>query len=485
LQIDRLRFVERRVSSGQLKGEHDLNDRHRIDWGVTASGVSRNEPDRSEIVYATQTDPATGNALPPSWFSVSNEGAVRTFGELSETSYEASLNYRLSFGDPARLNAVRFGGVVRDTDRDADNRAYSISTGALGQADRELPPEDIFDGRFTGAGDRVFRITPLSQGGSYTARDRTYAGYAMLDIGLTRRIRVIGGARYERSETEVTATPTIGDAISTAPEHSDILPAVSVNIDLGETSALRLSATQTLARPEYRELAGVQYREVLGGDNVLGNPDLRRTLIQNFDARWEWYPSPGEVLSIGVFAKNFDDPIERVYLATSGTRIISFVNAEGAENYGIELEVRKRLDLISESLESFSVFTNATLMQSEIRIAEDRTTGSDRAMVGQAPYVVNAGLTWSGLESGHSATVLYNIVGKRIYSAAEAPLPEIFEQPRNVLDLSLRFSLTAALSAKLDLKNALDEPYELTQGSVVRESYRSGRVLSLGLSLRR
>ncbi|MGH7503670.1 MAG: TonB-dependent receptor domain-containing protein [Longimicrobiales bacterium] len=484
LRIDRLRFVERSVYSAQLEGEHELNDRHHMDWGLTASGVERNEPDRSEIVYAMQSDPVSGATLLPAWFSVSNEGAVRTFGQLGETSHEGSLNYRLSFGDPGKKNALKVGAVVRRTNRDSDNRAYSISTGALGREERELRPEQIFDGRFSGSDDRVFRITPLSQGGAYTAEDRLYAGFVMLDIGLTDRIRVIGGARYERSETDVVATPTIGSSITTTPRYTDVLPALSVNMRLGETATLRLSASQTLARPEYRELAGIQYREVLGGDNVLGNPGLERTLIQNFDARWEWYPNSGEVLSVGVFAKSFDSPIERVYLATSGTRVISFVNAESAENYGVEVEARKRLGLIAESLDAFSIFTNATLMKSEIRIAQGRSIGEDRAMVGQAPYVVNAGLTWAG-PAGHSATVLYNIVGKRIDSAAEAPLPAIYEQARNMVDVSLRFALTEALSARFDLRNALDEPYELTQGSVTRESYRAGRVLTLGLSWNR
>jgi TonB-dependent receptor len=484
LQIERLRFVERSVFSSQLRGEHELSERHRLDWGFTASGVERNEPDRTEIVYAIQTNPATQQPFPPAWFSGSNEGAVRTFSELTESAIEGSANYRMSFGDPTRQHAIRFGGLVRRVDRDADSRSFSISTNALTQQQREAPPEDIFDGRFTNPGDQIFRITPLGQGGSYTAEDRLLAGYLMFEYGLSERIRVIGGARYERSETKVIATPTIGQAVTTSPDYNDVLPALSVNIQLSETQSVRLSASQTLARPEYRELAGIQYRDVIGGDNVRGEPGLRRTLIRNFDARWEWYPNAGEILSLGVFAKSFEDPIERVYLATSGTRLISFVNAEGAENYGIELELRKRFGFLSETLEPLSFFANATVMESDIRIPEGSTTSDQRAMVGQAPHVVNAGLTWAS-ESGNSATVLYNVVGKRIHSAAEAPLPEIYENSRNVLDLSLRFGLSASLSAKLDVKNLLDEPYELTQGTVTRESYHAGRVFSVGLSWKR
>jgi hypothetical protein len=484
LSIERLRFVERSVRSVQLKGEHELSSRHRADWSLTTSGVQRNEPDRSEVVYATQSDPATGAELPPAWFSVSNEGAVRTFGDLSEDSYEASANYRVAFGAAGNQHFVKLGGAFRSTTRDADNNAYSISTGQLGRADRELDPEEIFDGRFTAGTQSILRVTPLSQGGSYSAEDELVAGYAMVDVGLSSRIRLIGGARVERSAIRVVAQPTIGEPLVAEPEYTDVLPAVAFNISLTGNQNLRLSASQTLSRPEYRELAGIQYREVLGGDNVLGNPELERTLIQNADVRWEWYPNPGEVVSLAVFAKNFDNPIERVYLGTSGTRVVRFVNAESASNYGVEIEIRKGLGLLVESLEPFTAFANATIMNSDIRIGSGGAskTSDERTMVGQAPYVVNAGLTWAPGFGGTSATLLYNVVGERIVSAAEAPLPDIYEQSRNVLDLSLRFALTGSVSAKLDARNILDEPYSVTQGTVTRESWRVGRSFSLGLS---
>jgi outer membrane receptor protein involved in Fe transport len=487
LQVQRLRFVERSVLSNQLVGEHELGDGHRLDWTLSGSTVERNEPDRSEIVYAVQTDAATGQPLPPTWFSASNEGAVRTFGALSESSLEAAANYRLEIGGAGHAHYLKVGGLYRATDRDADSRAYSISAGRLDAASRGLRPEEIFDGRFSTDADEVFIVVPLGQGGAYDAHDRLAAGYAMLELALSDRLRLIGGARYERSRTRVDAQPTIGENLVSDTTWTDILPALTLNVKLSDRQNLRFSATRTLSRPEYRELAGVMYREVLGGDNVLGNPSLRRTLIQNADVRWEWYPSSGEVLSVALFGKRFDDPIERVYLATSGTRVVTFVNAEGAENYGVEVEARKRLGTLSPAFEPWTVFANATVMKSDIRIGASAAsvTNDNRAMVGQAPYVLNAGVTYASTTGANSATLLYNVVGKRIVSAAETPLPDVYEQPRHVLDLSLRYGLTGSLAAKLDVRNLLDEPYEITQGVALREFYRAGRVFSAGLSLKR
>ena len=217
-----------------------------------------------------------------------------------------------------------------------------------------------------------------------------------------------------------------------------------------------------------------------------GNPDLKRALIRNYDLRWEWYPRGGEVVSVAVFAKQFSDPIERVYQGTSGTRIITYVNAAGADNYGVELEVRKGLETLAAGLQPFTAFANATLMKSKIRLDENSgsVTNAERKMVGQAPYVLNAGLTWRHSSADASATVLFNRVGERITEAGEIPLPDVVEQPRNVLDASVAFPLFGGLRGRADVKNLLDAPYRITQGGVVREGYRAGRVFSIGFNWR-
>ncbi|HEX6306991.1 MAG TPA: TonB-dependent receptor [Longimicrobiales bacterium] len=478
MRIERLRFVQRDVHSAQVGAEHHAG-RHIVDWSITASGVRRHEPDRSELVYAQ-----TVAGQPFRWFAAGSEGAVRTFGDLTESAQEMSANYRLDLGSAA----IKVGGLYRRTERDAESRAYSISATQLPLSALELRPEQIFDGRFTADGHSYMRVSPLSQGGSYAASDRLAAGFAMLDLALGPRVRVTGGARIERSEVQLHAQSTLaGTATESNPDYTDVLPSLALTVKLTDAQNLRLSVSRTLARPEYRELADVQYREVLGGDNVRGNPDLRRTLIRNADIRWEWYPSAGEVLSLGVFAKQFDAPIERVYRATSGTSLITFVNADAADNLGVELEARKRLGFIAEPLESLSAFANATLMRSTIEIARSASsqTNTERRMVGQAPHVVNLGLTWAPAWRSTSATLLYNVVGERIVGAGEIPLPDVVERPRHVLDFSVRTNLLGSVSLKVDAKNLLDAPYELVQGDVTREFYRSGRSYAVGLSWNR
>jgi hypothetical protein len=484
LDVRRMRYVERSVRSNQLAVQHTVGDRHHVDGYVTSSGVTRSEPDRSEFVQAIQVDPASGRQLPPAWLSLNNEGAVRTFGDLSEHNVETALNYRLALGVPGRQWSFKAGGLFRATQRDARNDVFSLVAN-LSQEQRQQAPETIFTSVLQQATPGTFNIIPLSQGGSYAATDRIAAGYLMADGQLTSRIRVIGGARLERSETRVTANPTVGAAVRTSPWFQDLLPSLAVNFQLTENQQLRMSGSQTLARPEYRELAPIQFRDVIGGDNVIGNAALRRSLIRNADVRWEWYPSAGEVLSVAAFGKWFDDPIERLYLATSGTRVVTFANADRATNYGLEFEARKGLGFLAGALDPFSAFSNVTLIRSDITLGAlgASLSSPNRAMVGQAPYVVNAGLSYAA-PRGATATLLYNVVGERIVNAAEAPLPDVRERPRHVVDFSVRAPLSGALSVRLDARNLLDAPFQVFQGTALRERYRTGRVMQLGFTWR-
>jgi outer membrane receptor for ferrienterochelin and colicin len=482
LERSTLRFVERTIRSNQLQLEQQLGAGQSFDVSVTSAGVARREPDRSDVIYALQQ--GTGGAASQRSILFEGEGAPRrTFSDLTESNLTAALNYKLELGDTQDV-VVRAGGMYRGTQRDASNLQYSIF-GSLSNDARALPAERIFDGRFTQPNQSNFQIQPLGRGGSYAAEDRLVAGYVMGEWAATDRLRLIGGARVENANIEVTSFLLGDQRVPAALDNTDVLPSLVANWKLSETQTVRLSGTQTLARPEYRELSPVLTREVLGGFNQFGNPNLRRSLIQNVDAKWEWYPNAGEVLSLGVFAKRFADPIERVQQVTSESPQVTWRNAERAENYGFELEARKQLGNLLPALSPFLAFANVTLMRSDITLGDSARaalTSGSRAMVGQAPWVVNTGLTYSNGSGSSSATLLYNVVGPRITAAGVSPLPDVEDRARNVIDLSLRFPLLGQIGARVDARNLLDAPYRQMQGPIAIESYRVGRVFSAGLS---
>ncbi len=480
--INRQKYVERGIYSSQLLIQSDITANQKIEIAGTMSGVSRIEPDRSEFVQAIFTDPNTNQVMAPQWFSTSNEGAVRTFSNLHETAQELRAFHRIQFGEPGRTLSVKTGGLVRHTIREANSTAYSINASNIAQGNRELPAEQIFTLQPDGSVHSIrWQVTPIGVGGNYDVSDFNYAGFTMVEKEFGAEWQLITGVRTEYSDVLLHAEPTIGTKSSTHPLFLDVLPALAITYRPSDFINFRLSASQTLSRPEYRELAPIMYREVMGFDNVFGNPNLKRALVQNYDFRWEWYPNAGEVMSVAVFAKQFTNPIERVYQGSSGTRIITFVNAEGADNYGIEVELRKNIT------DNWMVSTNATVMESDIRIAKGTSavTNTNRPMVGQAPYMFNTGLTWTSNTGEASMTLLYNVVGARITEAGEVPLPDVKEMERNIVDFSLRFPLVKDMSVRIDVKNLLDAPYRFVQGPVVRESYRIGRGLNVGLNWKR
>ena len=479
-----LGFVERSVRSSQLRVERSFGHGQEISASFTTSGVTRREPDRSELQYVREPDPLTGTPLPFALFSYNPDGARRTFSDLTENALAGGLDYRISFGPASREIQVKVGGSFRSTDRNAENSSYSLLGYRLTRAEREAAAEEIFDGRHAAANASTFSVLLNSTGGSYTAEDRIGAGYGMIEVPLGARLKVIAGGRVERANLEVRSMSTTGERATSRLDDTDLLPSLIANFALTTSQTIRLSASRTLSRPEYRELSPVTYRDVIAQRDVFGNPDLVRARISNFDARWEWFPRSGEIVGVGFFAKEFENPIERVDVATSGASRLGFINADGASNVGVEMEIRKRLPLPAAEGEPLSVFANATLMKSSIDITSDRLsslTNRKRPMVGQAPYVVNAGTTWSTLSNRASATVVYNVVGKRITAAGSTPLPDTYEQPRSSLDVSLQTAIIAGLSMRIDGKNLLDAPIETRQGAVVRERYRTGRVLAFGL----
>ncbi len=479
LDVTRLTFTQRTVRSHQLTGEHLLGQSHLVDWSLSASHVRRYEPDRSDVAYITTIDPVTGVSNPVAWLG-GPRSATRTFSDLDESGYEGRGNYRLLLGSTSQPTVIKVGGLYRGVDRTADSRAFDITNRGLGEADRQRPPEEIFAG--PAAEDSRLSLFINANGGRYDVTDRLAAGYAQIELPLGSRLRLIGGARIEQWDLDLNTLDPQGIPSSTTRNDTDILPALALNYQLTNDQVVRLSASQTLSRPEYREIASVSSFEPIGGTITFGNPNLQRALIQNYDLRWEWYPRAGEVVSVGVFAKRFDDPIERVFVIQTGALANSFVNADKADNYGVELEVRKNLDFLSPSLWPVTVFANTTLMQSEITPGNtdiSALTSTDRPMVGQAEYVVNGGLSYAN-GGGLNATLLYNLVGARIVEAGAVPFPDAYEQARSLLDFSLQIPVFQSTSLKLDAKNLLDDPVDVVQGGVTRLHYKTGRVLSFG-----
>ncbi|HPP40091.1 MAG TPA: TonB-dependent receptor, partial [Candidatus Kapabacteria bacterium] len=328
---------------------------------------------------------------------------------------------------------------------------------------------------------------------SYKANENLVAGYLMIDIPFDlagNKLRVITGARIESSKQKLMSLYPIAsnntDSTFVDESYLDILPSFNLIYQLTNTMNLRFSASQTLTRPSLREYAPFIFYDFYFQGDVAGNPNLKRSLIRNFDLRWEMFPNPGEVVSLSFFYKSFKDAIEESVIGTSSNYKRTFANANGlATNYGAEFELRKNLGFISDWTRYFSLNLNFALVNSDITVrqnnAEDR-----RTMWGQSPYSLNIGLFYFHPELGTSVNTSYNVAGKRIIQVADItryPVsdPHVYEMPRNVIDLSISQTVFNTLDIKFVAKDILNEKITWKQMDNDVLSTKKGRSFSFGI----
>ncbi|MCY3614183.1 MAG: TonB-dependent receptor, partial [Bacteroidetes bacterium] len=275
------------------------------------------------------------------------------------------------------------------------------------------------------------------------------------------------------------------------------LPSINVIYAINEGMNLRFAATRTLARPTYRELAPFQSFNFVGGDIQEGNPLLCRTLITNFDVRWEMFARAGQILAVSGFYKLFDDPIERVLRNVGEGRFVSFQNVDHARVFGFELEARKRLDTWTTIpvIKNLSLGGNFSLVRSEVDIPEeemviirasDPNAGTTRSLEGQSPFLLNLSASYENYSLGTVIGIYYTVFGDRLLSVTEGATPDVFEKSRSDLDVTISQDLPANLRLKLTAKNLLGADVRQIQTFKGRiydySSYSRSRMIGLGIT---
>jgi outer membrane receptor protein involved in Fe transport len=232
---------------------------------------------------------------------------------------------------------------------------------------------------------------------------------------------------------------------------------------------MRIAYSRTVNRPEFRELAPFLYYDFVNESIIFGNPNLDIARIHNVDLRYEFYPRPGETISLAAFYKNFNNPIEyQLQIASDGQQPVSFINADVANNLGLELEVRKSLSDIAASsfLRNLSLSLNASVIRSRVDLGA-QATAQDRVrpLQGQSPYVVNLAAFYDDIERGFAVNMFYNVFGARIFRVGSVTFPTVYEMPRNTLDLTVSKTIGPRLTLKAGAQNILNARFLFQQDS--------------------
>ena len=211
----------------------------------------------------------------------------------------------------------------------------------------------------------------------------------MVDIALSARTRINGGARVEHFDQTVTTFDPFGLFVRTIEAESQEHRRVPGH----QRGARRSRATRTCAsataRPSTARSSASWRRSSSPTWSAAAPPaaipNLQRALIQNVDARWEMFPGGRSIFATSVFFKHFDKPIERVVIA-GAQPIATFQNADSARNFGVELEAAYDLG------RGFFVNANYTFVDSEITLLPEQQsvqTSLVRPLAGQSKNLFN------------------------------------------------------------------------------------------------
>ncbi len=497
-----LKFTERELRSGQLAGRHLFPSWHGllVEWSASRARNTQDEPDtrffnNSSRVIAGQTF--------FEWETSGLANPARYYRQLEETrkdyGFDVTLPFAIGAGSDAKLKA---GSAFAQIERGFRERQYIYRS--LGRrfdgneqtffAAQNIGTVNATTGRFVT--DTLFIQDTSAPRNNYDGAMDVAGYYLMADVPITRKLRAVGGARIETTDMVVTSQDkTRRQGVL---DLRDTLPSMNLVYELRAKMNLRAAFGRTLARPNFREMAPYETFEFVGDFVYIGNPDLKRTLIDNLDLRWEWFSGPGRIVAVSAFWKNLKNPIEKAIFAPTGVIInqgeIQFQNPEKGRVYGAEFEFRQKLDGLSERLKYFTFGLNLTVVESsvevsagELRMARQFNPGAKdtRPLAGQSNHLVNGDLSYSNPRTRTAASIYYNLFGERLALVSPPGTPDIFEQPAAELDFIFSQKFSERWKVGFSAKNLLNPAEQATQSfrgvDYVRYERKRGRTFSLSL----
>jgi outer membrane receptor protein involved in Fe transport len=474
LRNSRQLWREENLRSVQVTGDHLFQglSNSTIEWRATLAGSSRDEPDIREMLYEE-----IGGTFQ---FVDESQSAFHMFTDLNEDTWDLSASWSTFFTAWNGLpTMVKVGPSYSRRQRDFSSRRFRFVPVDTRGIDLSVQPEELFTPDTIGG---VFELREDTRATDfYDAEQTNTAFFGMVDLPLANAWRLVGGARVERFDQRVDTFDLFdvdvsgeAEAIRAEIKNTDVFPAVNLVYAVRPDHNIRFGFSQTVNRPEFRELAPFEFTDIVGGRAVVGNPELNRALIRNYDVRWEWFPGADQLVAASFFYKDFDSPIERFVEPTAQLRT-SFTNADSARNVGLELEARRRLG------NHLLVGANYTFVDSEITLTEFQTnvlTSLSRPLYGTSRNVFNGMAEVRGGRT--SARVLVNYFGDRIADVGSLGLPDIIEQGRPTIDLIATHRL-GHFNIRLAVENLNDANVEFMQADQVQRLYKTGRLVMLQL----
>lgn len=463
-----LEYSQRSVTNLLIDGKHSFSDsKWEIVWKVSPTLSVIEDPDIRFTRYVRQN----GN------YVIGTESGFpeRIWRELSEMNVGSILHLTREYNFRGEKAKLHFGGAYTFKERDFVINKYSFNIRNVpiaGDPDELFSEENLWPYQGTDAFSGTTyeaNFIPVNPN-KYNAKSGNAAGYLSTELSPFRNFRAIIGIRAEDYTQRYTGQDQLGTNVlndEVVLDNLDFFPTVNLIFNVSEKQNVRFSYAKTIARPSFKEMSyaeisdPISNRTFIGGmfrdaDDVAGieywDGNLVNTYIRNLDVRWELYHSIGQMISLSGFYKLFENPIEIVQYATTQKGSFQPRNVGDGRVIGIETEFRQNLAIVARGLESFYLAGNVSVTASRIDMSlteylsrlenarSGQTIEEAREMAGQAPFIINAGLSYDGGENGFwkglEAGLYYNVQGTTLQYVGIADKPDIYMLPFHSLNFN-------------------------------------------------
>jgi TonB-dependent receptor len=469
-------YLSRSLLSSQLVGNHVLNINNQIDWVAGYSYTHRSQPDYRRIKTVRQAQTEDPFQLVPSAGSGGLDETGRFFSSLREHvgTASASLTRQFSVSWDSAKATLRTGTYVETKSRVFDARFFAYLLKNPGQ-NQELvfqPLNQIFSTENLSTQKFVLEEGTRPQD-AYKAQNFLAAGFVETVIPFGK-MKFIAGFRPEFNK-QTLQSATSSEKVNVNNPILSPLGFFNTSYEVNKSWTMRAAYSKTINRAEFRELAPFVYYDFNLDANFVGNKDLKVADIHNLDYRLEFYPSKGEMITFGAFYKHFINPIETKISPIGLSPQFTYSNATSANNYGVELEIRKSVGISGGDrvIDRLIFVSNASIINSRVDLGVVGSQERIRALQGQSPYVVNGGFFFSSEKGTTNFSALYNVYGKRIFMVGDATFPSIYEMPRHIVDLSVSHQISKKVNVKLGVNDLLN-----FQTKFVQDSNRDSKITS-------
>ncbi len=475
-------YTQNVLNSHQLSGEHlIMSNKTKLNWSLGLSRLNRIVPDFRRIRYQRDMNDDYAIFQAPITSTTQPEIAGRFFSTQNDRILNAGFDASKPFALGKFKNEIKAGVYMQNRSRDFNARQLGY-TNAPGQNPdyKSLTLDQIFARDNIDTNGFVLKeaTTPTD---AYTASSNLFATYLRFDSKISGSFRIIWGARLESYNQKLSTFRTgINEKFELDTTVTDILPSLNLVYTLSDKSNLRASYSQTVSRPEFRELASFQFFDFNDLLLVEGNALLKRTKIYNYDIRYEYYPTPGQIISASVFYKKFDNPIEKILFSGGSPRLMSYQNVARAWSYGIEADYKLNLGQLLKSDKGFinglNLIGNFAYIKSRVDVSKVLAVESkERPLQGQSPYILNGGLQYSNIKYNCGFAVMYNRVGQRIANVGNSEYASYWEKPRSVVDIQINKTLYKKLDIRFGIRDLFAQNIIFYQNGDDKSTYDASK----------